>query len=239
MKAQRIKEKLLAIETLTPAPKSRTDAELVIDIRENLDRLFKVLIDYRLDYGLKWAGGLLRYVDDKEDKTTSKWTSDHWERGHVLEVDFFGHFKNELTFAHPCVVLYDSGSTWILVAPISTPRHGDNNPFSVNIDEQDGMKHPCGVCIDAIRVVDKRRVYYQHKKQDRSNSKLRPEILDIIDEKILEYYLPKTHEAFLRTKAELANEKRQHDQLKQDYEALKKAYEDLISNPVKATSNSA
>ena len=62
------------------------------------------MLDYKLDYGIKWMVGLQKYLEDKDTRTI-KWFNNHLSRGHVVEAELFGHFNKELTFAHPCVVL--------------------------------------------------------------------------------------------------------------------------------------
>ncbi|ODA09269.1 hypothetical protein A7312_26750 [Paenibacillus polymyxa] len=176
--------------------------------------------------------GLEKYVEDKEDRFSTKWFNDHLSRGHIVEVELFGHVNKELTFAHPCVVLFDGSYSnesggWMLVAPISTPRYQDGGDFTVDITELDGIKHNSGVCIDAIQVIDKRRVLYQHELADKNKSKIRTEKLDEIDFSILKYYLPKLNEKLLDIEQELAQEKLAHEQTKEELIELRKINKEL------------
>jgi mRNA-degrading endonuclease toxin of MazEF toxin-antitoxin module len=228
------KKKLAGLDGVNPIHKIKTDVECVIEIRELIEKLYKCMLTYKIDYGIKWLSGLQRYVDDKEDILKStKWFKDHLARGHVVEVDLFGHFNKELTFAHPCVVLFDgsydnNNGGWMLVAPISTPRYNDNNDFTVNVGVIDGLKHDSGVCIDSIQVIDKRRVLFQHDLPDKTKSKIRPEKLTEIDLKILEYYLPETFKKYNENDNALSKEKADHDQTKKELDDIKKLNEELL-----------
>ncbi|MGR9527457.1 type II toxin-antitoxin system PemK/MazF family toxin (plasmid) [Priestia megaterium] len=110
-------------------------------------------------------------------------------RGHIVQVELFGHFNKELTFLHPAVVLYDNNKGQLLVAPISTSKYKDNDPLHVDVEPADGLHHGSGVCLESIRGVDKNRVLFQYNK-DGKNAKLRTEVLNKIDLTIMEYFCP-------------------------------------------------
>jgi mRNA-degrading endonuclease toxin of MazEF toxin-antitoxin module len=199
-------------------PRMKEDPECILEIKNVLDKMFKISLDYKQDYGLKWLKGLQRYTLDKEGRLSS---NVHLDRGHIVEVEFFGHFNAELTFPHPAVVLYDSKSNWLLVAPISTSAHGNADPLCIDIGVADGLRHDCGVRVNAIRVIDKNRVLYQHKHQDGSNCKIRSSKLDEIDVAILENYLPVTYAKHEKLKADLVAEKAKRETMEQELQAEK------------------
>ncbi|MDT0123857.1 type II toxin-antitoxin system PemK/MazF family toxin [Paenibacillus sp. RRE4] len=225
------KQKLNAIKGSNPMPRVKTDPETLIEINLLLQRLYKCSIDFKLDYGIKWMNGLEKYVQDKEGRTNSKWFNDHLARGHVVEVELFGHFNRELTFPHPCVVLYDGSynqnSGWMLVAPISTSRFNDGSDFTVDVTVADGLKHDCGVCIDSIQVIDKRRVLFQHELPNKNKSKVSPTKLDEIDICITKNYLPEKFKKQCDIERDLSDEKLSHDATKAQLEALKEKYAEL------------
>ncbi|WP_025693126.1 type II toxin-antitoxin system PemK/MazF family toxin [Paenibacillus zanthoxyli] len=228
---QSFKDKLEALKGISPLPAVKTDAETIIAVRETLDRMYKVMLDYKLDYGIKWMVGLQKYLDDKDTRTV-KWFNNHLSRGHVVEAELFGHFNKELTFAHPCVVLYDGSydgnvGGWMLVAPISTPRFNDKNAFTVDLTVADGLKHDCGACLDSVQVIDKRRVIFQHTLPDGAKSKVRDIKLDEIDQKIIHYYLPESHNKYEDAAKVLATEQKEHQDTRTELNRLQKLNEEL------------
>lgn len=214
-----------------PMPFLRDDPECVISCHNLLDELFKVMLSYKQDYGIKWLMGLERYVKDK--KETIRTFNRHLDRGHLVQVELFGHFNKELSFMHPAVVLFDSNDGWLLVAPISTPKNGSNNDFYIDVDEQDGLDHPSAVCLDDIRAVDKNRVLYQLTKNG-TNCKLRSAKLNEIDEVILKYFLPFTYRKYLELERDLQKERELHDKTREELLLLK---ESLSVNEIAATSD--
>lgn len=224
------KVKLEALKGVSPLPAVKTDAETIVAVREALDRMYKVILDYKLDYGIKWMAGLQKYLEDKDTRTV-RWFNDHLSRGHVVEVELFGHFNKELTFAHPCVVLYDGSYNgnggWMLVAPISTPRFNDKNAFTVDLTIADGLKHDCGVCLDSLQVIDKRRVLFQHELADGTKSKIRDSSLNEIDEKILQNYMPELHTKYRKALSDLEKEQNQHQDTQKEMNRLQRLNEEL------------
>ncbi|MRX56501.1 type II toxin-antitoxin system PemK/MazF family toxin [Bacillus idriensis] len=212
------------IKDISPIPQLKSDPNRLLEFKLLLDQLFKIMVDYKLDYGMKWLLGLESYIHDKENRPTK--FNKHLERGHVILVELFGHYNRELTFEHPAVVLYDEmtdegkGEGWILIAPISTPSYGNNNPLHIDLDENDGLKHECAARVDSIKVIDKRRVLYQYSK-DEQNVKIRHNKLDEIDQAILENYLPNTFTKNKDLKIALENERNNHNKTKAELELLK------------------
>lgn len=219
MNAQKYKAKLAALDGKTSMPKLKDDPEALMDMKELLDSLFKCMASYYADYGIKWMIGLKRYLEDKKGSISRPFTGNP-ARGHIVEVDLFGHFNRELTFIHPAVVLYENNEGWMLIAPISTSKHGSPNSLHIDVDENDGLKHPCGVCVTDIRVIDKSRVLFQHESEGKK-SKLRPEKLDEIDNAILQNYLPIYHQRFLDLESTLLKEQEEHANTKAELQRTK------------------
>ncbi|MEK3885797.1 type II toxin-antitoxin system PemK/MazF family toxin [Paenibacillus sp. PL2-23] len=233
---KKYKDKLLEVQGKNPKPKVKSDAESILMLRELIDRTNKVMLDYEVEYAMKWLNGLEKFIEDKEGRVNANWFQAHLSRGHIVEVELFGHFNKELTFVHPCVVLYDgsytSGGGWMLVAPISTPRFGRGDSLTIDVNVEDGLKHESGVCLDNLKIIDKRRVLYQHENNDGSKSKLRSIKLDEIDNAILINFLPKAHEKYTALDSLYQQEKAAHDQTKQALEELKEKFEQLNKKEV-------
>lgn len=191
MNTKSLKQKLSRLKANNDVSKLKEDPECIIESKKLLDELYYVMLNQRKDYGIKWMFGLRRYIDDKKSTLSRKFTG-HLDRGHIVEVELFGHFNKELSFIHPAVILHDNNSGWVLVSPVSTTKYGDNNLLHIDVDTKDGFKHKCAVCLDDIRVIDKNRILYQHSK-DGSNRKVRSFKLDELDRVILENYLPVTN----------------------------------------------
>lgn len=203
MNTQKFKQKLSSLRGLSNIPQFIEDPDCIIESKKLLDDLYYVMLNQRKDYGIKWMFGLRRYIDDKKRSLNRRFTG-HLDRGHIVETELFGHFNQELSFIHPAVVLHDNNSGWILVAPVSTTKHGDNDPLHVDVDTRDGFNHECAVCLDDIRVIDKNRILYQHSK-NRNNRKVRSLKLDELDLAILEHYLPVTNKRLNDKIGELEN----------------------------------
>lgn len=220
MNKKHFKEKLKALDGVTPIPKVKDDPECILQSRDLLDQLFKTMLAYKQDYGIKWMLGLKEYLDDKK-MIPGKFSTRHFDRGHIVEVEFFGHFNHELSFNHPTVVLYDSNSDWILAAPVSTPKHGSSNELHIDVDENDGFKHPCGVCLDNLRVIDKRRILFQYENHVGQKCKVRSKKLDEIDMSILKHYLPFQFEKINAIEESLKKEQEEHEKTKEELNQLK------------------
>ncbi|MDE0583237.1 type II toxin-antitoxin system PemK/MazF family toxin [Planococcus sp. A6] len=185
-------------------PKVYENIELIKDTNKLLSELFDVVMKKDQYYGINWLVGLERYVEDHSGsiRTFNK----HLSRGHIVQVELFGHFNKELTFVHPALVLYDNNSNHLLVAPISTSKYQDSDPLHIDVDTNDGIHHESGICLDAIRIVDKNRVLYQIEDSNRNKAKARPEVLDKVDLAIMEHFLPQTFKNINEVKENLEQE---------------------------------
>ncbi|WP_020061687.1 type II toxin-antitoxin system PemK/MazF family toxin [Bacillus sp. 123MFChir2] len=218
---KRTSKKLRDIETKKeddPAftiPRLKEDSQCVIDVKELLDELFSNIITYKQDYGLKWMKGLENYI---EDKKFIKTYANHI-RGNIVSVELFGHYGSELTFEHPAVILHDNKNL-MLIAPVSTPKHGDQDELHIDVGESHGFKHECAVLLDSIRVIDKRRIRKVYEK-DNINSNVGKDKLDEIDSVLLKHYLPKVYAEHIELKANLKEKLEQNSTLSADLEKTK------------------
>lgn len=200
-------------------PKMHEDIQLVKDTNELLSELFNDMMNKNQYYGIRWLVGLERYIKDQSKKMPHLFRR-NLSRGHIVEVELFGHFNKELTFLHPAVVLYDNKKGQLLVAPISTGKYGDTDPLHIDVDSADGLSHGSGICLESIRGLDKNRVLFQHEKNGKK-AKVRPEVLDKIDHKIMEYFLPNMFLKFTDTESELKEEQEKNAELLKEIEELK------------------
>ncbi|MEQ2465386.1 MULTISPECIES: type II toxin-antitoxin system PemK/MazF family toxin [Niallia] len=211
-------------------PKMHENLGLIKDTNELLSELFNEIIKKNQYYGIRWLMGLERYVKD-QSKRISHVFRKNLSRGHIVEVELFGHFNKELTFLHPAVVLYDNNKGQLLVAPISSGKHGDDDPLHIDADTADGLKHGSGICLEAVRGIDKNRVLYQHEK-DGKKAKVRPEVLDEIDITIMEHFMPNMFRIYTETQDKLIDEQQKNKELLEENELLK---EQLKQNAYETT----
>lgn len=221
MKTNKYKAKLNSFKGIPSVniPKVHEDLELIKDSNELLSELFNVILKQNQYYGIRWLMGLERYVLD-QSKQIPRVFRKNLSRGHIVEVELFGHFNKELTFLHPAVVLYDNNKGQLLVAPISSGKYGNNNPLHIDVDSTDGLHHESGICLDAIRGVDKNRVLFQHSKNGK-NAKVRSEVLDKIDLTIMEHFMPNMFKKFNDTESKLIEEQQKNKELLDEIEILK------------------
>lgn len=231
MLESKYRERLKSFKTLPPSniPKMHEEMQLIKDSNGILSELFNVIISKNQYYGIRWLIGLERYVQDQKKKVPRRFTK-NVSRGHIVQVELFGHFNKELTFLHPAVVLYDNNKGQLLVAPISTSKYKDNDPLHVDVEPADGLHHGSGVCLESIRGVDKNRVLFQYNK-DGKNAKLRTEVLNKIDLTIMEYFLPHTFNIF-RELEESYNKKQEqlNEELKKYVSLEEELKEELTKN---------
>lgn len=211
-------------KTSHPIPKVHENIDLIKDTNKQLSELFNVIMKKDQYYGINWLLGLERYVKD-HSRRISPIFNKHLTRGHIVQVELFGHFSKELTFIHPALVLYDNNSNLLLVAPISTSKYQDNDPLHIDIDSRDGIHHGSGICLDSIRIIDKSRVLFQYEDKNGNKPKARPEVLDKVDLAILEYFLPQTFKTFNEVKVNLEQEVQKNAELMLEIAKLKKQLE--------------
>ncbi|PGQ36800.1 hypothetical protein COA05_15295 [Bacillus thuringiensis] len=219
---RKYKEKLENIDKESTI-KFREDAESVIDTKKILDDLFFNMLSLPIGDGIKWLLGLEEYVQDKSEKGKPRYR--RYERGHVVELELFGHFSEELTFSHPAVVLYNE-KNFVLVAPVTSGKFGSGKPLHIDVGQEDGFSKNCAIVLDAMKLVHKQRILFQHKQSDWvSKLKLDDKVLDKIDELILEHYLPVTYKKMQLLEGELNDQKLQYEQLQQELVELKEELE--------------
>lgn len=76
----------------------------------------------------------------------------------IVGVDLGLGYGYEMSYRHPCIVLYDSNAGFCLVVPCSTGKYGKGNKFIIDGTPTDGFRENTGVLIDAVRCVSKTRI---------------------------------------------------------------------------------
>ncbi len=201
--------------------RSDSDPNLILDTKKLLDDFFSVIMSLKLEDGLKWILGLEEYIEDKKNKEHIHYR--RYTRGHIVEVELFGHFDKELTYSHPALTLYDGGNS-VLVAPISGGKYGDDNIMHIDVTKQEGLRKNCAVMVDSLRIIDKKRILYQHKK-DELNVKISAEILDEIDNIIISKFIPGHRTKYDQLKMDLYKEVDKNEVALNEIEKLKKELE--------------
>lgn len=172
--------------------------------------------------------GLDLYNRDKQKTMYSEYHSIQRQNfrkeiGRIVTVDFFGHFGTELAYEHPAIILGTEGSS-VLVAPISSPAHGDGRNTHVDL-ESPIVTLKSAILLEKIRYISKSRILKKHGKLSMftkvgSNPNYGKEKLEEIDDKLARLLIPhkfKRDELSLKT-------------LEADY---KKADEDLKTERTK------
>jgi len=213
MDTNKYKTKLQKFKALSQSniPKTFNDPDLVIDIQNTQNELFKTLLHKDQQYSIRWLFGFDRYIQSL-NKSIARPFRRNLKRGHIVEIELFGHFNRELTFLHPAVVLYDNHKGQILVAPVSTSLHGNANKLHINVGKTEGLKHDCAIALDELLMIHKDRVHYQYKTKNKPD-KVPDYILNTIDDLILEYFLPQKHIEIEKLVNDLADEKVKVSQL--------------------------
>lgn len=206
-----------------PVPTMDSEKSLIVETKKLTNKLHSVIMQADQYYGLNWLVGFEQYIELKEGKLLNKPyipTKKHFRRGHIVSIELFGHFNDELTFLHPAIVLYDGNASNMLVAPISSSKFNDGNPLHIDITTSDGMKNNCGICLDQIRFIDKSRVIFQWTDKTNSKIKIPSTVLDLIDDALLKHYLPSSKSLINQLNADLEKEKEENRKLKDQLKEL-------------------
>ena len=133
----------------------------------------------------------------------------------ILSIDFGTvNIGTEIRYPHPCVVLYDNGEDWVIVAPITASQLDENNnpivhkPFEILINAQKNKpKNPREFHFkkDSVIQVDQIQRISKHRAINKTSLKIRTDLLNQIDNVILENYTPQKHKLLEKMK-ELNNE---------------------------------
>lgn len=220
MITNKYKQKLKSFKGMlvSTIPKTHQDINLINDIQLQQLQLFKKMLNKDQKYSIRWLIGLERYIQSI-DRNISKPFRKNLKRGHIVEVELFGHFNRELTFLHPAVVLFDNKNGLLLVAPISTPLYNDSNDLHIDVGVADGLKHNCAIALDEIQMIHKDRVVFQHKHEG-VPQKVQTATLDKIDNLILKNFLPQTDSKVAQLNSDFQTQEALLQQLKEDNKRL-------------------
>lgn len=170
-------------------------------------------------------------------------------RGDVIRSFNFGvvNMGTEIRYPHPCVVIYDNNEDWLIVAPITSAKIGEDgqpivHEFEVFADRQRRGVQDSNeffftkksvIQVDQICRVSKSRALIKTRK------KLREELLNQVDNMILEKYIPKKHGLLEQLKSQLNKAEDENitlaenvDALKQEVAQLKKQLEKFSENTI-------
>jgi len=137
-------------------PNNKTKpARLLIDLIRELQMfildLYSELKQFSVYHLSQWILSSDNWIKNHNNVNTRAYT-----RGQIVYVDF-GHsnFGYELSFKHPCVVIYD-GYNFMLVIPASTGRYNARSEFIFKCNN--GFAKPSGLLLDKVGYISKSRV---------------------------------------------------------------------------------
>ncbi|MCU5668892.1 type II toxin-antitoxin system PemK/MazF family toxin [Bacillus cereus] len=194
------------------------DPKLILDTLDTLssyDRYFRKIPMYD---AVNILLGLDYYIQDKIHRSFGRYGNRDFSRdlGRIVTVEFYGHFGTELTYEHPAIILASSYQ-WVIIAPISSPCYNDGKDTHVSLT-MPLMSNNCGIMLENIRCVSKRRISNVHGKLTD------PVKLAEIDEKIAKMLIPIAHKRYEKIQEDL---EQVTEQLKQTQEDLERACKDI------------
>lgn len=191
--------------------------KLLIDIMDREYKLTKSIQNLKLKDGIKWSFGFSNYINKiKNPRLLENSQKVTLKKGHIVLVDFFGHFGDELTYDHYAVVL-KADSIGAVVAPITSNlrTYSDNsNPELVKIPQYNqnmgNMKKNSTIKLRYIRYISRTRIIKVKKRI--SNT----EKLDELDDKILLMLTPLVHAKLIKQQEQIKLLKTQIKEFKEN-----------------------
>jgi len=180
---------------------SNLDKRLIFQLSKVVEDLTKHLEISEMEKTCNWILEKNRWLKN-ENKTLPQGFY-NYARGDIIKNLDFGtsNFGTEHRYPHPAVVIYDCREDWVVVAPITAAHHDKNSgqvivhpPFDVLVRKQ--IRRPADTnefyfTKDSVIQLDQLRRVSKHRSIDATRYKLRPDVLNQIDNILLKYYLPK------------------------------------------------
>jgi mRNA-degrading endonuclease toxin of MazEF toxin-antitoxin module len=155
-----------------------------------------------------WSEFWLERVQVAENHT-------RYKRGRIVYADL-GAFNigSETSYRHPCLILYE-GRNWAFIAPMTSKKYGDPITLHYDLPLHYPFDTPSTLQLDAVKVIDKRRIlgYFFSKSQHDGSltpeelDKLEPIVLDkkdldAIDELLARHFTPGLYRDLLKLRSE-------------------------------------
>ncbi len=157
-----------------------------------------------------------------------------YKRGRIVYADL-GAFNigSETSYRHPCLILCE-GRNWAFVAPMTSKKYGD--PIALHYDHplHYPFDSPSTLQLDAVKVIDKRRIlgyFFSKSQHDRHLSpeeleRLEPIVLDkkdltAVDELIARHFAPGLYRDLHRSRCQIAQLSSENESLQLELHNLR------------------
>lgn len=134
--------------------RSNTLTRLMSESRKVLYNVYKFLLNLRSGETASILLSLKSWIDNK-----GRTNPVHYSPRDIVEVELGLGFGFEMSYRHPCIVVYNSGAGFCLVIPCSTGKFGKRNKYIVDGTTTDGFSENTGVLLDAMRCISKTRIH--------------------------------------------------------------------------------
>ncbi|ASS75693.1 hypothetical protein CIG75_12340 [Tumebacillus algifaecis] len=168
----------------------------------------------------------------------SQYAENHtrYKRGRIVYADL-GAFNigSETSYRHPCLILYE-GRNWAFVAPMTSKKYGDPVTLHFDLPTHYPFDTPSTLQLDAVKVIDKRRIlgyFFSKSHHDRFLSpeemdRLEPIILDkkdldAVDELIARYFAPGLYREMQKYRCEIEQLALENEALHREITRLREA----------------
>ncbi|MGZ4135063.1 MAG: type II toxin-antitoxin system PemK/MazF family toxin, partial [Tumebacillaceae bacterium] len=142
----------------------------------------------------------------------------------------------ETSYRHPCLIIYE-GRNWALIAPMTSKKYGDPVALHYDLPTYYRFDSPSTLQLDAIKVIDKRRIlgYFYTKTQQESihspqdYEHLEPitldkKDLDAVDDLIGRHFAPGLHKLLSRSRYRQQQLELENEMLRREIVALRASH---------------
>lgn len=223
--------KKLLLETYRTRPDSTASTEgLFPDMMKSVGKL----ILYLNDATIRRTIPLVLWNEFWLERSHSPENHTRYRRGRIVYADL-GAFNigSETSYRHPCLILYE-GRNWALIAPMTSKKYGDPIALHYDLPTSYRFDTPTTLQLDAIKVIDKRRIlgYFLSKFQPDpalddedlcDPITLEKKDLDAIDELIARHYAPGLYKQLVRSRFRQEQLEVENELLRREVNQLRKA----------------
>lgn len=153
-------------------------------------------------------------------KGKGRFSSRQFQTRDIVVADLGLGYGYEMSYRHPCIVLYDSKAGFCFVVPCSTGKYGKNNKYILDGEVSDGFAEPTGVLLDAARCISKVRIYNKV-------GRITVPFLDKLKNELLKLYFSKQYNQLENQEKDIATLTADNEVLEQENEILKQEIEKL------------
>lgn len=183
----------------TKKSQCKSDSKSVSELVALLSTIDKHLQEAELEKACYWMLQEDLWLQNENNLLSSFY---NYSRGDIIISLDLGtsNIGTEIRYPHPCIVLYDNGEDWVIVAPITAVSKDDDGnpiihkPFEIFVSRQPKPPSDRGEFHfrkDSVIQVDQIRRVSKYRASNKSKLKLRTDILNQIDNVIINNILPK------------------------------------------------